>query len=54
MLKHHHGAASNPARANTTAREGSGLQILKRKCESGKVNFEVNAYVHMYIYAICI
>jgi hypothetical protein len=46
-VKHHHGAASNRARANTTAREG--LQILKRKCESGKLNFKVNAYVRIYI-----
>ncbi len=45
MVKHHHGASSNPARANTTAREG--LQIVKRKCESGKLNFEVNAYVRI-------
>jgi hypothetical protein len=45
MVKHHHGAASNPARVNTTASEG--LQIVKRKCESGKLNFKVNAYVRI-------
>jgi hypothetical protein len=47
MVKHHHGAVSNPARANTTASEG--LQIVKRKCESGKLNFKGNAYVRIYI-----
>lgn len=32
MVKHHHGAASNPARANTTAREGLQTVLHSAAC----------------------